>query len=114
MASAYLGGMSAVTEYASTVRRTIDARRDALLAVLDRHGATDPRLFGSVARGDARPGSDVDLFVDLDAGAGNPLLRVAGIGDELSGLLGVRVDVVAESLLRDPVATSARRDMVPL
>ena len=114
MASAYPGGMSAVTEYASTVRRTIDARRDALLAVLGRYGATNPRLFGSVARGDARPGSDVDLFVDLDEGAGNPLLRVAGIGEELSGLLGARVDVVAESLLRDPVATSARRDMVPL
>ncbi len=45
---------------------------------LQRH---QPRLFGSVARGDAVPGSDVDLLVDLDGGAGNPLMQVAGLSE---------------------------------
>ncbi|MWV50169.1 nucleotidyltransferase [Rathayibacter sp. VKM Ac-2803] len=106
--------MSTVTERASALRAAVDAHRGALSDVLARYGASNPRLFGSVARGDAHTESDVDLFVDLDAAAGNPLLRVAGIGEELSRILGVRVDVVAESLLREAVSVTAHRDMVAL
>ncbi|WP_230671163.1 nucleotidyltransferase family protein [Rathayibacter sp. Leaf248] len=106
--------MSTVTEHARSLRAAVGAHRDSVTEVLARYGASNPRLFGSVARGDARPGSDVDLSVDLESGAGNPLLRVAGIGEELSRILGVRVDVVTEQLLREPVAATARRDMVPL
>ncbi|MFT3798723.1 nucleotidyltransferase family protein [Microbacterium sp.] len=71
-------------------------------------------MFGSVARGDACLESDVDLLVDLDPAGGNPLLRVAGIGEELSRLFGVDVDVVTDELLRDPVSATARRDMIAL
>jgi uncharacterized protein len=71
-----------------------------------------PRLFGSVARGDATPDSDIDLLVDLLPGGGNELLRVAGIAEELTQLLGARVDVVATSLLRGEVAASALADSV--
>jgi uncharacterized protein len=80
--------------------------------VLDRYGATNPRLFGSVARGEAREDSDLDLFVDLAPGAGNELLRVSGLAEELSDLLGVRVDVVAAPLLRDEVSATALADAV--
>ena len=45
-------------------------------------------------------------------GAGNELRRVAGLTEELSGLLGVRVDVVAATLLRDDVAATALNDAV--
>ena len=69
--------------------------------------AVNPRLFGSVARGDATADSDIDLLVDLLPGGGNELMRVAGISEELSQLLGRRVDVVASSLLRDGVSKSA-------
>lgn len=79
---------------------------------MSRYGATNPRVFGSVARGDARDDSDIDLLVDLRAGAGNELLRVAGLSEELSELLGVKVDVVAMSLLRDAVGTTALADSV--
>jgi uncharacterized protein len=74
--------------------------------------ATNPRVFGSVARGDATSESDIDLLVDLMPGGGNELLRVAGIAEELSGLLGTRVDVVAASLLRGEVSASAVADSV--
>lgn len=80
--------------------------------MLDRFGATNPRLFGSVARGDARDDSDLDLLVDLTPGAGNELLRVAGLAEELSELLSVRVDVVATTLLRDEVSATALEDAV--
>ena len=79
-----------------------------------RYGASNPRLFGLVARGDAGECSDVDLLVDLDPSGGNVLLRVAGIGEELSAFLGVRVDVVTDVLLRDHVAASEHADAVPL
>lgn len=65
-----------------------------------------------MARGDATPESDIDLLVDLVPGGGNEFLRVAGIAEELSGLLGIRVDVVAASLLRDEVSASALADSV--
>jgi uncharacterized protein len=81
--------------------------------VLERYGARNPRIFGSVARGEAGDTSDIDLLVDLDD-AGNPLLRVAGIGEELTAILGVRVDVVSDALLRDSVSMTAIADSVSL
>ncbi len=75
--------------------------------LLSLYGATNPRLFGSVARGDAQEDSDLDLLVELTPGSGNELLRVAGLGEELSGLLGVPVDVVAATLLRDEATALA-------
>lgn len=98
--------MSATTA-SRRLRAVLDQHGEEVAAVLSRYAATNPRLFGSVARGDAHDGSDVDLLVDLVPGAGNELLRVAGISDELSDLLGVRVDVVAETLLRDEVSVTA-------
>jgi predicted nucleotidyltransferase len=69
-------------------------------------------MFGSVARGEAREDSDLDLLVDLVPGFGNELLRVAGIAEELTELLGLRVDVVAATLLRDEVSVTALADAV--
>jgi predicted nucleotidyltransferase len=106
--------MSAVSQRADELRAAIGANRVALVEILDRYHAANPRIFGSVARGDARETSDVDVLVDLEAAAGNELLRLAGIGEEFSRILGVRVDVVAESLLREPVAATVQRDAVAL
>ncbi len=104
--------MSIVTAVSASLRAAIVAHRDAVDVVLHRYAAANPRLFGSVARGDATPGSDIDLLVDLLPGKGNELLRVAGIAEELSQLLQARVDVVAASLLRDEVTASALADAV--
>lgn len=104
--------MSMVTAESASLRAVIVARRDVLDDVLSRYGALNPRLFGSVARGDATSDSDIDLLVDLVPGGGNELLRVAGIAEELTELLGARVDVVATSLLRGEVSASALADSV--
>ncbi|QGN32121.1 nucleotidyltransferase domain-containing protein [Microlunatus sp. Gsoil 973] len=104
--------MSEVTGAALRLRADLQRHRGLIAEVLERYGATNPRLFGSVARGDAREDSDLDLLVDLVPGAGNELLRVAGLGEELGELLGVRVDVVAATLLREQVSATAVEDAV--
>jgi predicted nucleotidyltransferase len=101
-----------VTAESASLRAAIATRRAAVDAILRRYQAANPRLFGSVARGDATLGSDIDLLVELLPGGGNALLRVAGIAEELSQLLGTRVDVVAGSLLRGEVSASALTDSV--
>jgi uncharacterized protein len=66
------------------------------------------RVFGSVARGDARPESDIDLLVDVEPS--RSLLELAGLLIELQEILGVRVDIVEASALRpedDDILTDA-------
>lgn len=104
--------MRTATNQSVALRAAIARHRRALEEILGRYGATNARLFGSVARGDATRESDIDLLVDLTPGGGNELLRVAGIAEELTALLGTRVDVVATSLLRGEVSSSALADAV--
>ncbi|MGQ0431663.1 MAG: nucleotidyltransferase domain-containing protein [Microthrixaceae bacterium] len=68
------------------------AKVDVIERIVEAHGGRHVRVFGSVARGDARPGSDVDLLVDVEPGTG--LLELGAMEDELSEVLGLRVDVV--------------------
>lgn len=85
--------------YASAVSRTAPAiellrdHRDAILAVARRRHASRVRVFGSVARGEAGPSSDIDLLVDFDAEAS--LLDQVGLIQDLETLLGRDVDVVS-------------------
>lgn len=95
-------------------RAAIEGHREALDEVLYCYGASNPRLFGSVARGDATSCSDVDVLVDLEPTCGNDLLRVAGIAEEFNEILGVRVDVVTAGLLRAGVSASALAGAVAL
>ena len=104
--------MTGATSESIALRAAVAAQRGALDAILARYGAVNPRLFGSVARGDATSSSDLDLLVDLLPARGNELLRVAGIAEELSEVLGVRVDVVSTTLLRGDVSASALSDAV--
>ena len=108
---AYCAWMT-VTNAADDARAAVAARREQLDEVLRRYGASNPRLFGSVACGDATTGSDIDVLVDLDPAGGNPLMRLAGLSEEFRRVLGVDVDVVAAELLRDGVAEAALTDAV--
>ena len=72
--------------------------RAEILAAAARHGATNVRVFGSVARGDADATSDVDFLVDFEPG--RSLLDLAGLLVELEDLLGHPVDVVTEPGLK--------------
>lgn len=107
-----LVSMTTPTPATQRLRAALAAQGDRVAEVLERYAAVNPRLFGSVARGDAREGSDLDLLVDLLPTGGNELMRVAGLCEELSELLGVRVDVVAPTLLREAVSATALADAV--
>ena len=74
------------------LRERVTAVRTELCAIVERFGGRNPRLFGSVARGQDGPGSDVDLMVDLGRGLG--IFALMRIQDEAEQLLGTRVDVV--------------------
>ncbi len=88
----------------------LQARRQEILEVAARHGARNVRLFGSVARGDDRPGSDVDLLVEM--APGRSLLDLVGLGQDLEDLLHRSVDVLTEASLhpslRERILAEAR------
>jgi predicted nucleotidyltransferase len=77
---------------------TIEQRREDILRIAARHGASNVRVFGSAARGDAIEGSDLDLLVKFDAD--RSLLDHGALIDNLSELLGIKVDVVSEGALK--------------
>jgi len=85
-------------------------RRQEILNVAASHGAHNVRLFGSVARGEARPGSDVDLLVDMDSD--RSLLDLVGLGQDLEELLACKVDVLTDAslhpALRERILAEAR------
>jgi predicted nucleotidyltransferase len=68
------------------------SRRNEILSVAARHGASNVRVFGSVVRGDDLHDSDIDLLVEVEPG--RSLLDVIGLEQELAELLGRRVEVL--------------------
>jgi len=87
----------------------VRGRRDAILSLAARRGAGNVRVFGSVARGEAGPGSDVDFLVEFGRGRG--LFDLGGLLVDLRELLGVPVDVTTVNglgpLLREHVLAQA-------
>ncbi len=71
------------------------SHRDQVLQLAQASHATNVRVFGSVARGQDGPESDVDLLVKFEPGAS--LFDLVQLSDELEALLGVRVDVISEA-----------------
>jgi predicted nucleotidyltransferase len=90
--------------------------RSRILSFVESRGGRAVRVFGSVARGEDDSQSDIDLLIELPAGesAGSELLTVLGLSEELSELVGIRVDVVTPRTLRDDVRTAAIAEAIPL
>lgn len=87
-------------------------QREQIYAVAARHGATDVRVFGSVARGNTTAESDVDFLVQLEPG--RSLFDLGGLLMDLQDLLGVRVDVATVQSLKPRVRERALQDARPL
>jgi predicted nucleotidyltransferase len=86
--------------------------RDEVLAILAKYPVSNPRVFGSVARGEDTEQSDLDLMVRPAPGATYfDLARLAG---ELKLLLGCEVDLGEEDVVRPHAASSILRDARPL
>jgi predicted nucleotidyltransferase len=80
-------------------RQLVEAKRAEIREVVQRHGGRTVAVFGSVARGDESPTSDVDLLVEFEPGSS--LFDPLHISEELEALLGVPVDVVSAGGLKD-------------
>jgi hypothetical protein len=70
------------------------------------------RVFGSVARGEDRPDSDVDLLADLPAGLS--LFGLGRVEAELEAILGSRADLIPAADLKPGVRARVQRDLVAL
>jgi hypothetical protein len=90
----------------------LKSRREEILHLAAENGATNVRVFGSVARGEAKPDSDIDFLVTLEAG--RSLLDLARLLRQLEQLLNCPVDVITEAGLRPRLRPQILREARPL
>jgi hypothetical protein len=94
------------------VAELLEEKREEILRLAAKHGASNVQIFGSVARGEDRPDSDVDFLVELESDR-SLLDRIALIQD-LEDLLGRKVDVATVKGLRDVWRDRILKEAVPL
>jgi len=94
------------------IEQLLRGKREEILRIAAQHGARNVRLFGSVARGEASDGSDLDFLVDMEPG--RSLLDLAGLRNDLMDLLGREVDVVTEDGLYWLLRRKILREAQPL
>ena len=94
------------------LRELVEAHREEIKAIVARHHGRSVAIFGSVARGDERPDSDIDFLVELEPDA-RPI-EILSIGVELEEALGVKVDVGTPALLRERLRDEVLAEAVPL
>jgi uncharacterized protein len=97
---------------AGTTLTELRAKRSEIIELARARGASRVRVFGSVARGEAGEGSDIDFIVDLEPG--RSLFDLGGLLMDLRDLLERDVDVVSARGLRPRVAERVLADAVEL
>jgi predicted nucleotidyltransferase len=94
------------------IEEILKEKREEILRIAARHGASNVRVFGSIARGEADAQSDVDLLVELERG--RSLLDHAALMLDLESLLGRRIDIATERGLKPQIREHILREAVPL
>jgi predicted nucleotidyltransferase len=92
--------------------KLIKSNQKKILEIAKKHGAQDVRLFGSLARGDGKQYSDVDLLVSMETGSS--LLDIIAIKQDIEDLLDRKVDVVTEDSLSPYIREEVLKDAVNL
>ena len=105
--------MSGIIQHGLGIEDIIGDKRDEIIALAHKHGASDVRVFGSVARGEATEDSDIDFLVNWDYD------RISSWGGaelyiELEDLLGRKVDIGTESQLRPRIRARVLVECVAL
>ena len=90
----------------------LEEKRDEIIRIAAKHGAGNLRIVGSVARGEARATSDVDLLVELDPH--RSFFDLVGLGQDLEELLQRRVDVLTDASLHPALRRQILADALPL
>ena len=92
------------------IKKLVEEKRNEVMDLAARHGARDLRIFGSVARDESGPVSDLDLLVKMEEG--RSLFDLSALVLDLREVLGIKVDVVSEDglywLLRRRILKEAR------
>jgi predicted nucleotidyltransferase/DNA-binding XRE family transcriptional regulator len=101
-----------LSKLSGPVGRQVKRKRRDLVTAAAAHDVTNLRVFGSVARGEDRPDSDVDLLVDVSPEMG--LLGLGRVQAELEAILGAKIDLVPASDLKPAVRARAERELVAL
>ncbi|GAB4554148.1 MAG: nucleotidyltransferase family protein [Anaerolineae bacterium] len=98
------------------ISEIIGDKREAILALAARYGASNVRIFGSVARGEADADSDVDILVHFETP--RSIFELVGLWQDLSELLGREVSLVTEGSLyqrdNDRFCANVLKDAKPL
>jgi predicted nucleotidyltransferase len=90
----------------------IREQREAILRLAKSYGIRRVRIFGSVARGEDRPDSDIDVLVEFEPG--RSLLDQVGFRQDLEEMLGRKVDVVSEGGISQYLETRILGEAIPL
>lgn len=96
----------------SRVGDKLAVHRDEIIRLAGKHGASNVRVFGSVARGEDTAESDVDLLVDIDSKTN--LFDLSDLRVQLEELIGRDVDVIPDTTSKSAAMTAARKEAVPL
>lgn len=96
----------------ASLLQTLQAQRQAIFQIAQTYGASNLRVFGSVARGENDAASDLDLLVDLEPG--RSLLDLGGLSMDLTDLLGCPVDVVTEKGLKVRIRDRVLQEAIQL
>lgn len=104
--------MESKTKHGLGIKEIIGDKREDILRLAEKHGAFNVRVFGSVARGEARRDSDVDLLVDFTEGTS--IFDVVGLWQDLTEMMGRDVSVIGEDSPDDPFMQRILKDAVPL
>jgi predicted nucleotidyltransferase len=94
-------------------QEALRTKREEILRIATLHGARSVRVFGSAARGQAGPQSDVDLLVEMDPEHRSPWFP-AGLIADLEDLLGCKVDVVTPNALHRLIRNRVLEEAIPL
>lgn len=89
---------------------TPDIIYKTVTSILASHGAKKISIFGSYARGEADPGSDIDIIVEFSER--KSLLDIVGIEQELSEALGMKVDLLTEKSISPYLVDRIKKEMV--
>lgn len=95
-----------------TIKESIEAKRVEIRRIAESHGASNIRLFGSVARGESRPDSDIDFLIDVKAETSSWF--PVGLIQDLEKLLGLRVEIVTERSLNANLRKTVLGEAVPI
>jgi uncharacterized protein len=97
---------------AMKIEELLKYKRQEILAIAARHGAHNVRIFGSVARGEAGPESDIDILVEMESGTS--LMDHVTLMQDLEDLLERKVDVVSERALHWYIMDRVLAEATPL